>query len=302
MKNLSIDEALNKILTRELSVRQASKECGCSRDFIRAELNRRYAGDSEKLELIEKIMQENKSSSSVVEVDSELLEEVFLKVMNDEMSIKEAQEALNNIDIETLKEKFAELVLKMEDIETLKRYAEYTGNVGITKTSKEDVTKINFRVIAIKMMRNNLSQVEMADSLGIAPRALSREFEKLGEDEDTRLYDLLKAYSFQKMQRHTLTEIEKAKLDYLLDRYEEDNKHLLKAPEKSKTEMIIEKEDFLVLESERLKEQGLTQKEIADKLGTSISSLRRARIAKTNRDNLINKMSEIKDEVEDEVK
>lgn len=299
MKKLSIDEALNKILTRELSVRQASKECGFSRDFIRAELNRRYADDSEKLDLIEKIMQENKSSSSTVEVDSKLLEEVFFKVMNNEMSIKEVQETLNNIDIETLKEKFSDFVLKMKDIETLKRYAEYTGNVGITKT---DVTKINFRVVAIRMMRNNQSQVEMADSLGIAPRTLSREFEKLSEDEDTRLYDLLKAYSFQKMQRHTLTEIEKAKLGYLLDKYEEDNKHLLKAPEKSKTEMIIEKEDFLVLESEKLKEQGLTQKQIADKLGTSISSLRRARIAKANRDNLKNKMSEIKGEVEDEVK
>lgn len=275
--SLSLDEILDKILNREISVRQASSQSGYSRDFIRKELDRRYANDKNKLEFIELIMQENKENSSTVEVEQELLEQTFFKVMNKEMLLKEAQVVLGNIDILTLKEKFTDLVEKSENLEIPAKYLEFIE-------SKDSSKVVNYRVMAIRMMRNNLTQCDIAEELEVSPRTISREFEKLKHDEDTRLYDLLKAYGHMQAKKHKFTDDELVILNKLLTDYENHNPHLLLLPDKSKEELAIEKQDYLVEEERKLKAQGLTQAQIAKRLGTSVSTLRRANIAKRQRD------------------
>lgn len=274
---LSLDQALDKILNREISVRQASEQSGYSRDFIRAELNRRYANDKDELKFIEAVMKENKDNSSTIEIDQDLLEQIFFKVINKEMLLKDAQVALGNIDIQTMKEKFAQLVEQTENLEIPNKYLKFL------ESQNRDYSKINFRVLAIDMMRLNLTQCDIAHELGIQPRTVSREFEKLKYDKDKRLYDLLKAYGEMKAKKHKFTEDEMLVLDRLLTDYEEHNSHLLVLPEKSKEEILIEREDYLVSESEKLKALGLTQAQIAKKLQTSISTLRRARISQKQR-------------------
>lgn len=275
-ESLSLDEAIEKILNREISVRQASRQSGYSRDFIRAELNKRYANDKDKLELIKLIMFENREKHPSVEIEQDLLEQTFFKVMNREITLKEAQKILGNIDIQTLKEKFAELVVQTEDLEIPSKYLEFIES--------QDVSKINFRVMAIKMMRLGLTQSDIASELGISPRTVSREFEKLKYDADTRLYDLLKAYGDMQMKKHKFTCSEFLILDKLLTDYEEHHPHLLVMPEKSKEELAIEKQNYLVSEEAKLKAEGLSQAEIAKRLHVSISTLRRAKVARKYRE------------------
>lgn len=292
MENLSLDEVLEKIINQEISLRQASKFYGFSRDILRVELNRKYANDKDKLDLIEKIMQQNKANSTAIDIDSDKLEVVFFQVINKEMTLAEAQVELGNIDIETLKEKFANLVGNSEDLEIAQKYSDYIKN------KNQDYSGINFRKVAIAMMRSNYTQIEMAEELGMSPRALSREFEKLSADKDTRLYDLLKMYCDLKMKRHKFTQTELEMLERVISNYEENFSEMLKEPKKSKSQIAREREEYLVKESEKLKMEGFTQKQIADILHTSVSSLRRARIAKENRD----KLRELSEATEEEVK
>ena len=292
MKDVSLDEILEKIINKELSLRQASRISGISRDLLRVELVRKFANDKEKLDLIEKIMQDNKINSTTIDIEKDKLEEVFFKVVNREITLGEAQIELGNIDIETLKEKLAGLVGDSQNLEIAQKYSDYMQN------RIQDYSGINFRKVAISMMRSNCTQIEMAEELGMTPRALSREFEKLSADKDTRLYDLLKMYCDLKMKRHKFTDIEIERLEMILSNYEQNFQELLKEPKKTKSQIAREKEDYLVRESEKLKAKGLTQKQIADILETSVSTLRRARLSKQNRDRL----QKISENIEEESK
>jgi hypothetical protein len=276
-ENLNIDLILDDILNGKITLREASKRYGYSRDFWRNQLNKKYAGDNQKIKLIKKVMKENRASSTL-EIDEKKLEEVFLKVMNNEMKLQEAQDKLGISDIGTLRQKFYEFAKGSKKENMAEKYREYVSN------GRNDYTYINFRVLAIEMIRNNFSQLELSEYTGIPARTISREFEKLSNDEDTRLYDLLKDFGYKKMHRHRFSNDELLNYDRILMSYEADHPELLETNTKSKTEEKEEREDYLVEEEKKLKAQGLTQKEIAQRLGTSVSGLRRARLSKEKRE------------------
>ena len=78
----SIDEILEMIINREISIRRASRDFGYTRDVIRSSLLKKYGNSEEVLE----ILNENKINSTTIEIPQELLKEVFFKAMNKEIT------------------------------------------------------------------------------------------------------------------------------------------------------------------------------------------------------------------------
>ena len=70
-------------------------------------------------------------------------------------------------DRETVKSKLIEFVQMSNDPNIIKLFSNYI------KKHNADYTKINFRLIAIDMIRFDFSQSEMATVFGLTPRTLS---------------------------------------------------------------------------------------------------------------------------------
>lgn len=269
----NLDEILEQIKEGKISIREAARKTSFKRDFLRVKLIKKYGTIPEVMKQIEETMQDNKVNSTVLQIEEGLLEDVFLRTMNGELSLEQARIMLGNIDKETLRSKFQEQMRKMlKDEVLLEKYKESQ------KSKRGDYSGINFRVIAIEMIRGDYTQTEMAEFLEIPVRTVSREFEKLKDDEDKELYDLIKFYSDRKMKKQDFREGERMLLKLALDMYEKKNADLLLPVERTKTEERAERMKFLVEEEEKMKKLGLSQAEIADRLGTSISGLRRARL------------------------
>ena len=273
----NLDEILEEIISGKISVRKACEIYGYKRDFLRTKLVKKYSGDESMLKKIDEVMSNNKINSTKINIDENLLKEVFEEYLDGKILAKEACQRLGIKDKETLRNKFAEFVANSQDKDLKKKYAEYVENHA------RDYTMINFKLVAIDMIRGGYSQIEMAKMIGgIRPRTISREFEKFKKDEDLTLYILVKTYSDMKMKRHKMTNYETRLQNLLLDKYEREHEDLLEESKKSKTEIKKEEIEEFVFEVRKLESEGLTQKQIAEKLGTSISGIRRAKLALQN--------------------
>lgn len=261
-----LDEVLEMIVNGEISIRKASEEYDYTRDVIRSALTKKY-GDSEKLR---QVLEDNKANSTTMEIPQDLLRDVFFRAMNKEITLEEARSILGIKDKETLRMKFLEYAENSEDESIRDLYKKYMET--------QDYSHINFRLEAIKMVRHGLSQTDIALELGISPRTVSREFEKFKNDDDPSFYRFIKLYSEAIMTKKIFTQYELQVQDLFLDEYEEKHYLEIYGPRKTKEEERIEMEEHLVAEEKRLKGEGLTQRQIAEKLETSISSLRRARL------------------------
>jgi len=269
-----LDEVLELIMSEQISLRKACEKYGYKRDFIRTKLVKKYVGNEEMLQKIVDIMSKNKANSTTIKIDKNLLKEVFEEYLEGKILAKEACEKLGIKDKETLRNKFAEFVANSADDEMKKKYEQYQ------EKNNPDYSMINFRLVAIDMIRGGYSQTDMAKMLGgIHPRTISREFEKFKKDEDQLLYQLVKSYSDMQMKHHKRTEYEIMYQNIMLDKYEIEHKDLLMEPQKSRTEIKKEEIEQRVSQIKQLENQGLTQKQIAEKLETSVSGIRRAKIA-----------------------
>lgn len=279
----NLDELLSLIRDGKISIREASEKSGYSRDYLRGRLEEKYGTDDEELKKLEELMNHNKANSNNIEIDSALMEDVFLRTMSGEITLAQAREEIareiGRIDIDTLKENFLRFIQENRNNEDLlMKYRKYKNHIKYGNAKEIDVTKLNFRVLAIYMIQNRISQTQLAEKIGVTPRTISRNFEELSKDEDKSLYNIIKFYSDKMMRRQKMTEYQEMIITLAINTYQQRHPELLSTDIKSKSEEKLEKIQFLVAEAERLKIEGLTQAEIAKRLGTSISGLRRARI------------------------
>lgn len=279
--NENLEEVLEQIMNREVSVRKACEMYGYKRDFIRSQLIKKYSRNEKMLQKIVEVMAENKKNSTTLYIDEEQLKEVFEAYLEGNILGKEACEKLGIKDKETLRNKFAEFIQNSDDENLIQKYMEYAQKRNI------DYSTINFRILAIDMMRGGYSQTDMAKmSEGIHPRTISREFEKLKNDEDQTLYKLVKVYSDMQMRHYKMNEYEFMLQEMVLAKYEKEHKELLQNPQKSKTQIREEQINDICVQIKEFEEQGFSQKQIAEKLGMSVSGIRRAKIAKKNQESL----------------
>lgn len=271
MENL--DNFLELIKNGKISIREASRQSGFTRDYLRKTLNDKYGTDSVALKNLQATVNKNKSNSRL-EIEPKVLENLFLRTMSGKIDLSQAREEIGNIDIATLKECFLRFIQdNRNNEELLIKYREY-------KRSEQsiDTKSFNYRLLAIQMLKQRISQSDVAKQIGVKPRTISRKFEEFKKDEDQALYHMLKFYNYKAMRKQKLSQYEEMVLDLGIKAYEEKHPVLLTETRKSKAEEKLERIQALVERAEELKLAGLTQAQVATNLGTSISSLRRARI------------------------
>ena len=263
----SLDEILEMIINGQISIREACREFGYTRDIIRRNLIKKYGNNENLVETLKN----NKANSTTLELPQELLEQVFIKAMNKEITLEEAQKILNIQDKETLRAKFLEYAESSENEKIRNLYKNYM------KDHERDYSHINFRLLAIKMVKAGVSQSDVARYLEIPPRVISREFEKFSKDEDLSFYNFIKSYNEAMMLKTEFTNYTISLQNIFLEQYEKTHQDELYNIPKSKKQERMEREEYYVKEEARLKKEGLTQEQIAERLGTSVSTLRRAR-------------------------
>ena len=277
-----LDEFLELIKNGKISIREASKQTGYGRDYLRSQLYKKYGTDTEAILQLDDLMANNKANSNTIFIKTEISEDIFLRTISGEITLAQAKDEITQrfgkIDMETLKANFLKFVQDNKNNESfLAKYREYKNSA--TQTSRGiEITKLNFRVLAIYMMRARISQTDLAHQIGVTPRTISRKFEEFKDDEDKSLYDMIKFYSDIMMKRKKLTEYQEVVLNVAIKAYEQRHPELLAEKKKSAAEEKLERIQAVVAEADRLQGEGLTQAEIASKLGTSVSTLRRARM------------------------
>lgn len=286
----SLDNFLELIKNGKISIREASRRSGFTRDYLRKKLNDKYGVDSLALESLQATVDKNKASSRV-EIDPQLLEDILLRTISGKITLSQAREEIGNIDMATLKECFLRFIQdNRNNEELLMKYRQYRR-----KENSIDITKLNYRLLAIQMLKQRISQSDIAKQIGVTPRTISRKFEEFKNDEDQSLYHMVKFYNHKIMRRQKLTAYEEMILGLGIREYEEKHPELLEQTTKSQAEEKLEKIRTLVAKADDLKQEGLTQAQIATQLGTSISSLRRARIF-LQEHNLLNNTQSIQTE------
>ena len=267
----NIGEIMERVLEQEITLSEASRITGFSKDFIRNSILRKYQGNPAMVLKIYSVFKYNKVNSTTIYVDYEKLEEQFWKLMNQETTLEKAGRELGINDRETVKSKLIEFVQMSHNPEIMKLFEGYIAR------NNADYTNINFRLVAIDMMKGDFSQSEMADMMGLSSRTLSREFAKFEQDEDLTLYLLLKEYGEAKMKRVKFTQAKKDQIIDIIDEYSSRHPELLEEILTSRTEEKIKREREILEHTDMLMQKGYNQRDIALMLGVSPSFIRRAR-------------------------
>ena len=222
-------------------------------------------------------MNEFKDSLSVSRENSgkiiitDTLKNVLIELIKGNISKQEVMNLTGIADKKTVELKIQEMVA--ENPELVMLYEEYIARKSM------NFDGYNFRPEAIEMLRNDYSQSFMAEKIGIKRRTYSTKMKKLAEEnKDNILGKLLYEHASRQMKRQQADSFELAKINILLDKYEEEFPVGLAQFEKGNT---IEKRKEIVskvIETiEDLLENGYTLKELSEKGIISESSYRKYR-------------------------
>lgn len=212
----------------------------------------------------------NQANSSTIDLDDKM-KGIVTSILKGDITAKKASEVYH-IDRETIKRKINEFI--KEDSSLFRQYIEYLEKSG------RDYTSINFRGLLVQMIRNNMSQSEMAQEYGIPARTVSRELEKIGKseaEEDKKLFNIAKIYADKKMRREKLSVYEIDLYTKILD--EEFGEIAIIEPDAiSKDDIEIQKLEEFVREAEEYQHNGMTIQQVADKMNVGISTIRRHKL------------------------
>ena len=147
--------------------------------------------------------------------------------------------------------------------------------IAYQATLHPDYSYINFKALIVEMIKNNMSQSQIAEEYGIPARTIGREIEKLKNEEGyEKLYDICKEYSYRKMKRKPFTEFENLLMQAVVDEYSDEGPILVESG-MDKRKMQYERAKKNIELANNI--QG-TEKDKADALGISVSTLRRNRL------------------------
>lgn len=260
------------------SVRECEKIYRIDRKKFREMCEERFPENSEQREKLEKILAKNKSELQKKDIDETRLGKIVERLLAGELkTLNDARELYlrtgEDIDQQTFKENIVAYVNDSNDDELKRSYIEYEAR------KHPDYSHINFKALFIEMIAEEASQTDMAGKYGIPPRTISRELAKLEKNEEYKtIFEIAKELSRRKMQKgnsqdkaSVFEQLERILIQSTLENYDEGP--VIISGQKTEAEKKYEKAKSLLAE---VKELGTTQKEAAEKLKVSISTIRRA--------------------------
>lgn len=255
-------------LEGKITLRSVALKYDIDRDKLRAMLENEMTQQEEK-ECFRERMKLNRSSSKIPL--NKQMEDMVISILNGEITAKKASE-MYNIDAETIRRKIVEFVQK--NPQYLKRYFVYRDKSAI------DYENINFKGLIIHMLKNDMSQSEIAEEYEIPARTISREVEKIGEskeENDIKLYNIAKICADRKMRKQKLSKYEMDLYARVLDELF-PNIPVININEKTPVEREIQRLEEFLQEVQLYHSQNMTAEQIARKMGTSISTIRRNKL------------------------
>lgn len=260
------DEILKKCL-EGCSLRELSKKYNFDRNKFIERLKREYPEGSKERQSIEKQLVENKKNSTLKEVEKDKLAELTRDVIEGKILMRDAA-AECGLFIQTFREKMEGYINSSNNVDLQKKYIEYRSK------REGDYSWINFKALLIKMIKNNSSQTQLAETYGIPARTVSRELAKLKDDEKYEdLYEIAKKFSKKNFEHELISDDEVKEADKILKKYHEGSIIISNSISKEEKEYLKDKK--LLEDAEKIPG---TQKEKATKLGVGVSTLRRAKI------------------------
>lgn len=260
------DEILKKCL-EGCSLRELSKKYNFDRNKFIERLKREYPEGSKERQSIEKQLVENKKNSTLKEVEKDKLAELTRDVIEGKILMRDAA-AECGLFIQTFREKMEGYINSSNNVDLQKKYIEYRSK------REGDYSWINFKALLIKMIKNNSSQTQLAETYGIPARTVSRELAKLKDDEKYEdLYEIAKKFSKKNFEHELISDDEVKEADKILKKYHEGSIIIINSISKEEKEYLKDKK--LLEDAEKIPG---TQKEKATKLGVGVSTLRRAKI------------------------
>ena len=267
MDNLNIEEVINKIIGG-MSLREAGRQYQIDRETLKDMCMKYFKTNPARLAEFESALKNNKANSTEVVISDEILESICVELCERRNNLR-AIAARIKVDEGTLREKLFHYLSKPENIELARRYIKYQAKIH------PDYSHINFKALIVEMMRQDMSQSQIALEYGIPPRTMGREIEKLKQEEGyEKLYQICKEYSYRKMQRRSFTQFEQLLLRDVIDNYRDEGDIIVEGGV-DKRKLQYDRAKRNVTEADNL--QG-TEEEKAKALGIGVSTLRRNRI------------------------
>lgn len=263
-----LEEIINKIINGEMSLRKAEEITGIGRESLKNMCMQYLKTHPDKSDKFLAALKKNKKNSTGIVISKEVIKGISQRLCDREITIKEAAATIN-IDEETLKEKIFQFLNDPENVGLAKRYITYQATIH------PDYSHINFKALIVQMMKDDVTQTQIAAEYGIPARTISREIEKLkNETEYELLYKICKEYSYRKMQKKPFSQFELLLLHKVIDEYDNGEPIIV---EGGKDKRRLKYEEAKKVLNMAAKING-TEKEKAKKLGVSVSTLRRYRI------------------------
>lgn len=199
------------------------------------------------------------------------LKEILIELLKGNITKKDVMNKTGIADKNTVELKVKELVSLNPELKLL--FEEY-----ITRKNT-NFNGYNFRAEAVDMLRNDYSQSQMAEKIGVNRRSFSTKIKKLQEENsDNKLGKLLKEHAERKMKRLEITSERKIEINFILDEYEEEYPvGLARYEKRNPIEVRLETITKVLKTIDELLESGVTLKQLSEEKVISESSYRKYR-------------------------
>ena len=261
-----LKQLVKEVLNGNMSLREIESKYHIDRERFKRLAIELLKDRPDLVEKFQKRLSTNKEFSKI-ELGEEEIRNAFSRLVNGEKGLMDLAAEIG-IYYQTLRERIIEYVNNSQDEEIKRRYVEYKQKIN------PDYSFINFKALIIEMIKDDMSQSEIARTYGIPPRTVSRELDKLKDDEYYEsLYRIGKEHSDRKMKRKPFTNLELYLIDNTLSGFDEGPVIIDDSIPKAKLEYLKQKK---ILEKADSIEG--TNKDKAKASGISVSTLRRMRI------------------------
>lgn len=190
-------------------------------------------------------------------------------VLNGKMTFKQMAEKYK-MDVKTLRQKIENLAASNECWKKL--FCKYYNK-------RNDYNDYDFKYEMIEMLREDLSQRQMAEKIGIPRETLTTKINHL-EDSD-ELKEKLQKHSIRKKNHQKMTDEERLELLIFLDEYQEKNgiqddiEYSNTKGEKEAQRLFYLNQVMGLYEKIKKENKNLNEKQIAELLNVGVSTIRR---------------------------
>ncbi len=231
--SINIEKVIDDIIGG-MTLREAERIYQLDKDALKNKCLKYFMSNPKRLVEFQQALKNNKKTVNQIKIPDNTLRKICEDICDKKDTLRNIANNLS-MDDETLREKINQFLIKPENKELLKRYIQYQNSIH------PDYSHINFKALIIEMLRSESSQSQIAAEFEIPTRTLSREMEKLKDEEKyQKLYYACKGYSDKKMRRQKLTDFEKMLIEMILMEYDDEGSIIIEGG-KNKTQLQYEK-------------------------------------------------------------